>query len=71
MAGTFIRRMPKYKKTVRVDGEWLQEYMGRSRGQLGISDRFLLKFTVVLKSNRSLYIHVYAWLNPDFGILQL
>lgn len=54
-----------------MNGEWLQEYMGRSHGQLGPSDRFLLKFTVALKSNRSLYMHVYACLNPESGVSQL
>lgn len=42
-----------------------------TRAQLGPSDRFLLKFSVVLKSNRSLYMHVYACLNPESGISQL
>ena len=72
--GSRVWQVPSFTRclnTKEVNGEWLQECMGRSHGQLGLSDRFLLKFTVVLKSNRSLCIHVYAWLNPDFGILQL
>lgn len=70
-AGTIIHKIPKYQKTIRVNGECLQKYMGRRQGQLGPSDRFLLKYTVVLKSNGSLYTHIYARLNPESGILQL
>lgn len=66
-----IRYLNTKRLCLGVNGEWLQEYMGRSHGQLGPSDRFLLKFTVALKSNRSLYMHVYACLNPESGVSQL